>query len=284
MSYSAEISRSNPTCFFFLIDQSGSMEDSFGGSTVTGSKAVAVADAVNRLIQNLVLRCAKAEGVRDYFYIGVIGYGVAVGPAWTGAHSGKDLVPISQIGNQPAKVEDRQQKIPDGAGGILEQNVKFPTWFDPVANGPTPMKTAFQRADKLLTNWLADHPDCYPPIVINISDGEPTDSNAPYHDLIDLTDSIKRLQSTDGNVLIYNLHLSSRSENPIEFPADKNLLPDDHARLLYDMSSILPENIRNEALNEGFSVTENSRGFIFNSDIVKVVQFLDIGTRATNLR
>ena len=60
MSYSAEISRSNPTCFLFLIDQSGSMEDSFGGSTVTGSKAVAVADAVNRLIQNLVLRCAKA--------------------------------------------------------------------------------------------------------------------------------------------------------------------------------------------------------------------------------
>ena len=31
MSYEAEISRSNPSCFLFLIDQSGSMADKFGG-------------------------------------------------------------------------------------------------------------------------------------------------------------------------------------------------------------------------------------------------------------
>ena len=30
MPYTAEISRANPTCFLFLIDQSGSMADSFG--------------------------------------------------------------------------------------------------------------------------------------------------------------------------------------------------------------------------------------------------------------
>ena len=30
MPYSAEISRSNPTCFVFVLDQSGSMADSFG--------------------------------------------------------------------------------------------------------------------------------------------------------------------------------------------------------------------------------------------------------------
>jgi hypothetical protein len=36
-------------------------------------KADALADAINRLLQNLVIRCAKEEGVRDYFYVGVIG-------------------------------------------------------------------------------------------------------------------------------------------------------------------------------------------------------------------
>ena len=53
MSYSAEISRGNPTCFLFLIDQSGSMEDTFGGeysgSTKADTKADAVANAINRL-------------------------------------------------------------------------------------------------------------------------------------------------------------------------------------------------------------------------------------------
>ncbi len=31
MTYTAEISRQNPACFIFLIDQSGSMNDLFGG-------------------------------------------------------------------------------------------------------------------------------------------------------------------------------------------------------------------------------------------------------------
>ena len=31
MAYSAEISRVNPTCFLFLIDQSGSMAECWGG-------------------------------------------------------------------------------------------------------------------------------------------------------------------------------------------------------------------------------------------------------------
>jgi hypothetical protein len=71
---------------------------------------------------------------------------------------------------------------------------------------------------------------------------------------------------------------------PIEFPDTNDNLPDEFARLLYEMSSVLPEKIRMEAESEGFSVSDESRGFIFNSDMVKVIQFLDIGTRATNLR
>ncbi len=59
MGYSAEISRGNPTCFLFLIDQSGSMADRFGLGEATMSKAEGAATAINRLLQNLVLTCAK---------------------------------------------------------------------------------------------------------------------------------------------------------------------------------------------------------------------------------
>ena len=63
MAYSAEISRTNPSCFLFLIDQSGSMGDSFGAGESSMTKANGVADAINRLLQNLVIKCAKEEGV-----------------------------------------------------------------------------------------------------------------------------------------------------------------------------------------------------------------------------
>ena len=51
MAYGAEISRGNPTCFIFLLDQSGSMADPFGGESVR--KADFVADAVNRTLHDL---------------------------------------------------------------------------------------------------------------------------------------------------------------------------------------------------------------------------------------
>ena len=59
MTYSAEISRVNPTCFLFLIDQSGSMAESWGGESGK-TKAQGVADAINRLLQTLVPDVPKA--------------------------------------------------------------------------------------------------------------------------------------------------------------------------------------------------------------------------------
>ncbi|MBV9280881.1 MAG: VWA domain-containing protein, partial [Chloroflexi bacterium] len=157
MAYSAEISRGNPSCFLFLIDQSGSMDDPFGAGEGTKKKADGVADAINRLLQNLVIKCAKSEGVRDYYSVGVIGYGSSVGPAFAGALSGRELVPISEIADNPARVEERTRKVDDGAGGLVEQTVKFPIWFDAVAKGGTPMCGALGQAKDLLAGWLADH-------------------------------------------------------------------------------------------------------------------------------
>jgi hypothetical protein len=72
--YSAEISRANPTCFVLMIDQSASMQDPLGGGSGR-RKCEEVADAVNRLLSELAIKCAKEEGVRDYFHVAVIGYG-----------------------------------------------------------------------------------------------------------------------------------------------------------------------------------------------------------------
>lgn len=52
MAYSAEISRDNPTCFLFVLDQSGSMDEQME----TGrSKALFVADVLNKTLATLVI-------------------------------------------------------------------------------------------------------------------------------------------------------------------------------------------------------------------------------------
>jgi len=87
VTYVAEISRANPSCFVFLVDQSASMNDPIGGGRQR--KAEVVADAINRLLAELSVKCAKEEGVRDYFHVAVIGYGHGVGSAFTGPLAGR---------------------------------------------------------------------------------------------------------------------------------------------------------------------------------------------------
>lgn len=279
MPYSGEISRTNPSCFLFLIDQSGSMSDPFGGQPGK-RKADGVADAINRLLQNLVFKCAKSEGVRDYYQVGVVGYGSQVAPALGGPLTGRPLVPISEIAHSPIRVEERTKKVDDGAGGLVDQTIKFPVWFDAVASGGTPMSQALELARRTVSDFIRRVPDCYPPIIVNVTDGEATDGNPESQ-----AGLVRDLASSDGNVLLFNVHISSRADRPVEFPGSEAELPDEYARLLFRMSSILPPPMQEIARRESVQVSETTRGFVFNADLVSVIRFLDIGTRvAQNLR
>jgi len=279
MSYSAEISRTNPSMFLFLIDQSGSMDDPFGAGESDRKKADGVADGINRLLQNLVIKCAKAEGVRDYYSVGVIGYGGKVSPAFAGSLAGNDLAPISEIADNPARVDERTRKVEDGAGGLVDESVKFPIWFDAKARGGTPMCEALKKAQAVVSDWISQHQASFPPIVINITDGESTDG-----DPTEAAEAVTNLATDDGNVLLFNLHLSSSKAPPIQFPDSESGLPDKYAELLYRVSSPLPPYMRSAARDEGIEISDGARGFVFNADMISVIRFLDIGTRPSNLR
>jgi len=279
MPYSAEISRQNPSCFMFLIDQSGSMGDPFGGGESRKRKADGVADAINNLLRELSIRCAKPEGIRDYFHVGVIGYGASVGPAFSGSLRGKELVPISQVAENPARMEERTKKVEDGAGGLVNEAVKFPVWFEPVANGGTPMCQAFGIATNVMQGFISGHPNCFPPVVIHFTDGESTDGD-PTSAMRQLTSLI----SPDGNVLLFNCHISSTPGIPIPFPSLPDTLPDQYAKMLFDSASELTPYMREMAKKYGFDLLPGSKGFTFNADQVLVIQALDIGTRPSDLR
>jgi hypothetical protein len=211
----------------------------------------------------------------------VIGYGNSVGPAFGGPLAGQKLAPISEIANKPLRLEQRVRKVDDGAGGLVDQTIKFPVWFDAVADGSTPMCEALKLGHKVITEFIAKVPNCFPPLMVNITDGEANDGN-PERPAAELG----AIQTTDGPVLLFNVHLSSIRSKPIEFPDGESELPDDYAKMLFRMSSALPARMSEVASKEGLKITANSRGFVFNADLVSVIRFLDIGTRvdAKNLR
>lgn len=273
MSYTAEVSRSNPACILFLLDQSASMLENWGGETGK-QKADGVATIINRFLHNLVLKCTKSEGVRDYFHVGILTYGNEVRSGFSGALAGRDLVPISEIAETPLRIERRTRLMDDGAGGLITRTVRAPVWFDPVARGGTFMCSALSMAEAIVRKWLDEHPDCHPPIVINITDGEPFDG-----DPIPMAQRVRQLGSSQGTVLLLNVHISSSAKLPIQYPDHQQWLPDQFAKLLFEMSSPLPDYMVMMAHEMHIPVKSGARGFAFNADMVSLVSFLDVGTR-----
>jgi hypothetical protein len=266
MPYSAEISRANPSCFLFLIDQSKSMLGLIGGGQGK-TKAEAVADAINHLLYTVVLRCVKGQAVLDRFQVGVLGYGLHVAPALGEALAGRELVPIGEVARNPLRVEQR----PDPAGGAPTRS---PVWFDPVADGKTPMCATLHRAGAVLSMFLMEYPNSYPPLVVNLTDGEATDGDPEGP-----ASRLRQLASTDGNVLLFNLHISSQAGDAVAFPDDEAALADPYARRLFRMSSALPPPMWGPAREAGVAAGPSTRGFVFNADMAAVIRFLNIGTQ-----
>ena len=277
MAYTAEISRSNPTAFIFLVDQSGSMSDKLSNGR---TKAEQVSDVLNRTLAQFVIKCTKSEGTRDYFDIGIIGYGHnTIGNGLQGNLEANIINPISAIESFPLRVEDRKKKVDDGAGGVIEQNIKFPIWFEPHANGGTPMCESFRFVAQVVSDLCDAHPESYPPTILHVTDGESTDGNPE-----ELASLLRQIKTNDGEVLLFNLHISSLGTSPIQFPSSEAELPDSYAKLLFRMSSLLPSHLVQYAQDKGFQVSYEARGMLMNADSTDIVDFFDIGTRAAQLR
>ncbi len=286
--YSQTASRAKPGCVMFLIDQSFSMKDGIGGSA--RPKADAVSTAVNKLISELIQICEKGEEKpRHWFDVGMIGYttdangNAAVGSAFGGSLAGQDLVGIPDLFDNPLDIEVRKRKEQqdDGTGNLImvDVEVNFPVWYrvppDDQRFG-TPTRTAFEYARPILEGWIAAHPESFPPLVIHLTDGEPTDGD-PKEAAADL----RSLATADGNVLVVNCHISSSKAEGVLFPTYDGQLPDIFAKDLYAMSSEMPDALRITAEVKQVSAPIGCRMMAFNADSVALLKLLSVGTMST---
>ena len=284
MPYTQEINRQRKALFVFLLDQSLSMDEPIANS---GERKIeALCSAMNSWLQNLAIACSKAEGFKDWFDISIIGYGSdeqanpLIGPAMIGSLSGKEVVTIAEIAENPARIDTVTAFMPDDATGeLLEVPQQKPIWIDPVLQGATPICSAIVKACEILDGWIAHHPDSFPPIVINITDGESSEG-----DPIPYADTLKQRETSDGNVLFFNCCVSSIAADPFLFRGNGELMPDQFSRQLFQMSSVLPDAIREKARAQGQELEPNARGMAYNADMVSLIKFLDMGTRAATLR
>jgi hypothetical protein len=281
--YEQTFSRQSPGCIVMLLDRSESMGAEWRNSGM--SLADGAARAINRILFDLCVKSTKevGGGVRDYFHVLVLGYGAlaltggeGVESAFGGGLTGRGITPLSELASAPLDI--REEPTVDAS----TVKTRMPVWVEPVSGYRTPMCEAIAVAGAHIFEWIDDHPYSFPPIVINITDGLVTDSPYDGADLDEWARRLRTMETADGPTLLFNVFLSSEGE-PAFFPTIGHAFPDPGPQL-FEMSSVLPDPMVRNAQGAGVVVQRGARAMCFNADLEALVKFLEIGTRAADLR
>ena len=282
--YDQSVSRNNPGCIVFLLDRSDSMKERWGGSTAT--LAEGAASALNKILLDLCIRSTKEVGgaVRHYFDIGIFGYGACpmaqiegVESALSGSLTGHALVSLAVLADNPLAVREAPS-MDTGAG-----SARVPVWVEPVHGYRTPMCEAIAVAGAQVFDWASRHPNSFPPIVINITDGMVTDSPHEGADLDEWAKRLTTIETNDGATLLLNVFLSPSPDNGVLFPISPAGLPEPGPEL-FSISSTLPQALINNAHAAQVPVESGARALGFNADLAMLLKFLEIGTQVAEIR
>ena len=266
-----------PGCLIFLLDQSGSMSDHFG-STQAGAgrrKCDMVATVLNGFLNELIVAntVAQRDGtteVRPRAEVTVLGYeGISVEPVLQGNLAGLTFVSLPDLQMNPLDIERRKRTEIDDIGQEIEITVPFPVWVKAKAGAGTPMCMALREARDLARDWARNHPDSYPPVIINVTDGVASDG-----DPFEIANEISEITTSDGAALLFNVHITDLPFSPVAYPASTQELPaDPYAQLLFSISSEIPTSSRNLLQSlVSREVAAGARGLIFNGDAASVRQ------------
>lgn len=286
--YTAQITRKNPSAFIFMVDCSSSMSAKVTYNGINMSKAEALSLIINTIISEIVARCRRADGYRNYFKIGVLGYrDNSTEMLLDYIAPNKPMLDITDIAEADIDeiVYESIRKAADGATFV--SSVKTPRLLTPLCSGNTPMGLAYKEVYKIVKDWVSEHyENCFAPIVINITDGQCTDSSES--DLIDITNKIKSTSTSDGNTLLFNIHLSpDSSKSGVIFPSSIEEInaEDRYANLLFNISSDLPEIFHREVYElkpkEYFGQLP-IKAMGYNSSMAELIRMMNIGSLSVN--
>lgn len=234
MEYNKSFSSGSPGLIIYLLDQSDSMDSSYGKNE-SKSKAKFCAEILMNLIREVVLNNLPGDGdVIDRAFIVVIGYG---GKRYEDEDSAKIILyePLSEIAN------------------ILEKN--YDNFIKPISNGITPMHQAFKKANNIISDWkdfykekgLNPISESPAPVIMNISDGMPGYRGIGEKAKEDVNLEINKIQKhkfDDGKPLIFNIHISSDFGETIILPNKMSSEYDESIKFFFNISSKMPEQWR----------------------------------------
>jgi len=277
---SCQVSSESPWLFVLLVDGSHSMGADWGSSK--RSMADIVEQSVNHLLYDMALNFCVTDhqsesGIKDRIHVKILVYGQE--------DVVDDLLPsedgsFTKASGDSGWVRNYSDtySYPDPNG----MTIPIPRWLKLSPGGTTPMLGAFKEAKTVVQEHINAYPESAPPVILNISDGEPTDCGDPidWSLLEEEFNEILALAKESSRPMVCNVHLGSLADQKsILFPSNQPTVGGLESGL-WKISSPVPDNIIG-MVEEEYKIgsEEGRRFFVFNSDLIHFHKFLHFSTK-----
>ncbi len=276
-------SRNNLGYILFLLDTSQSMATQITGMPASEQESMVeyASTVLNHVFTSLIHTNRDGNDVIiDRVFVGLITYGTPRVPSvLPDETSDSDVVTVCEgtLSKLEPVLEPYQARVttPEGSTECLLYRLvpRLAT-----VGGPrgTPMAEAFEIAAERVKTYLESRFGDGPiPVVVNITDGEPTDEVRARAAAAALTN----MGNKQGNVLLYNIHITSTFQcgKSDDFPTKA---PNDPSgKFLFDISSVIPEFMREHFESQGYKTPVGARGCKVNqgiSTLMKLVPVLSV--------
>lgn len=284
--YEKKVTTENPHLIVILIDQSSSMSKIF--QNVKGkdySIAHTAKHITDKCLYEIMRTCVSGNEIKPLVDLAIIGYGTSI-------RSATPKIPMDQL---PFSVKELQNsyivknEIDDSNfDRLLKPRYE---WIEEVSNGTTSMMAALKKAKEITEKWITHHRNSFPPIILNITDGMPTDDlelvnrfecdslgDMSTLDLVTTVKEIQKLATSDGNVLLCNAHVSPDEQTQILYPINTHIIQNGFAELMFEISSIIPDPLVALGKQFGLEIQSGSRLFLFNAEVNSLLKLIQFGS------
>lgn len=183
---------------------------------------------------------------------------VEVRDTFEGPLAGKHVVPAAELAEGALRVEEVEEQVSNGIGGLITLNRKKPIYFDLEPTAGAPPVTALERVAGIASEWCAQHPGAaVAPIVLHLTRGHIEPGDVDW-----AAGALGRVSAAAGPVTLYHLIVTEEPHKSLAYPANADEIQEPMLKKLWGVTSLLLGRERLAA--DKPAITAESRGMVIN--------------------
>lgn len=237
----------------FVLDRS--VADPFSGSLQ--NPVARLQEHANDLLKQ-ISKCPAAIDTAIVSYgLGSSGE-VEVRDTFEGPLAGKRVVPAAELADGAIRVEEVEEQVSNGIGGLITLNRKKLIYFDVEPTAGAPPVTAFEAVAKIASEWCSQHSTAnLAPIVLHLTRG-----HIELGDVDWAAGALGRVSTAAGPVTLYHLIVTEEPHKSLAYPANADEIEGPTLKKLWEATSLLLG--REQLAADKPAITADSRGMVVN--------------------